>query len=141
MFKASFEHMLSPAVFCAIESCQGRSATSEYRVLPVVQVACLRPVYERRELRNRRTIQYKTANVRRFPQDACCRCSSFGGSKWGGKYLRAPDVYWTIVEKCSERLVRLSDVAEVRFGIKTGANEFFYLRPTRHANGRLRNAS
>jgi hypothetical protein len=53
----------------------------------------------------------------------------YRGDKWGGKYLRAPDVYWTIVEKCSERLVRLSDVAEVRFGIKTGANEFFYLRP------------
>jgi len=28
-------------------------------------------------------------------------------------------------------LVRLGDVAEVRFGIKTGANEFFYL-PNKH---------
>jgi hypothetical protein len=26
-------------------------------------------------------------------------------------------------------LVRLGDIAEVRFGIKTGANEFFYLEP------------
>jgi len=26
-------------------------------------------------------------------------------------------------------LVRLGDIAEVRFGIKTGANEFFYLQP------------
>jgi hypothetical protein len=26
-------------------------------------------------------------------------------------------------------LVRLGDIAEVRFGIKTGANEFFYLKP------------
>jgi len=24
----------------------------------------------------------------------------------------------------------LGDIAEVRFGIKTGANEFFYLKPT-----------
>ncbi len=21
------------------------------------------------------------------------------GNKWGGKYLRAPDIYWTILEK------------------------------------------
>ena len=49
------------------------------------------------------------------------------GDKWGGKYLRAPDIYWTILEKGKDKLVRLGDVAEVRFGIKTGANEFFFL--------------
>lgn len=45
----------------------------------------------------------------------------------GGKYLRAPDIYFTILEKGRDKLVRLGDIAEVRFGIKTGANEFFYL--------------
>lgn len=49
-------------------------------------------------------------------------------SKWG-KYLRAPDVFFTILEKGRGKLVRLGDIAEVRFGIKTGANEFFYLQP------------
>jgi len=100
---------------------------------------------------------------------------SYTGNKWGGKYLRAPDIYWIILKKGglikevkyepttpikreskvdaarrargdssglhnrSERillrgghngqpkLVRLGDIAEIRFGIKTGANEFFYL--------------
>lgn len=51
------------------------------------------------------------------------------GNKWGGKYLRAPEIYWTILEKGKGKLVRLGDIAEVRFGIKTGANEFFYLKP------------
>jgi len=51
----------------------------------------------------------------------------YAGNKWGGKYLRAPDIYWTILEKGKGKLVRLGDIAEVRFGIKTGANEFFYL--------------
>ena len=23
----------------------------------------------------------------------------YTGDKWGGKYLRAPDIYWTILEK------------------------------------------
>ena len=51
------------------------------------------------------------------------------GDKWGGKYLRAPDIFFAILEKGRGKLVRLGDIAEVRFGIKTGANEFFYLEP------------
>ncbi|MBL7995460.1 SAM-dependent DNA methyltransferase [bacterium] len=46
--------------------------------------------------------------------------------KWG-KYLRAPDVYFEILEKCKDKLVPLKQIADVRFGIKTGVNEFFYL--------------
>jgi type I restriction-modification system DNA methylase subunit len=51
------------------------------------------------------------------------------GNKWGGKYLRAPDIFFTILEKGKGKLVPLGEIAEVRFGIKTGANEFFYLQP------------
>ena len=49
------------------------------------------------------------------------------GDKWGGKYLRAPDIFFTILEKGKDKLVKLGDIAEVRCGIKTGVNEFFYL--------------
>ncbi len=52
------------------------------------------------------------------------------GGKWGGKYLRAPDIFFTILEKGKGKLVRLGDIAEVRRGFTTGANEFFYLEPT-----------
>jgi methylase of polypeptide subunit release factors len=48
------------------------------------------------------------------------------GSKWG-KYIRAPEIFFKILEKGKGILVPLSEIAEVRFGIKTGANEFFYL--------------
>jgi hypothetical protein len=51
----------------------------------------------------------------------------YAGGKWGGLYLRAPDIYFRVLEKAGDKLVRLSEVAEVRFGIKTGANDFFYL--------------
>ena len=46
--------------------------------------------------------------------------------KWG-QYLRAPDVYFEILEKCKDNLVPLKEVADVGFGIKTGINEFFHL--------------
>lgn len=50
----------------------------------------------------------------------------YTGAKWG-KYLRAPDIFFKILEKGKGKLVPLKQIAEVRFGIKTGANEFFYL--------------
>lgn len=49
------------------------------------------------------------------------------GSKWGGKYLRAPDIFFKILEKGKDLFVPLKDVAEVRRGFTTGANDFFYL--------------
>lgn len=48
------------------------------------------------------------------------------GAKWG-KYIRGPQIFFTILEKAKDKLVPLKSVADVRFGIKTGANEFFYL--------------
>ena len=57
--------------------------------------------------------------------------SRFVGDKWGGKYLRAPDIYHHILDAYGDKLVRLGDVATVRFGLKTGANDFFYLTPSR----------
>jgi len=50
----------------------------------------------------------------------------YSGSKWG-KYLRAPDIYFKILEKGKDLFVPLKEVAEVRRGFTTGANEFFYL--------------
>lgn len=48
------------------------------------------------------------------------------GSKWG-KYIRAPDIFYRVLEKGENLFIPLKELAEVRFGIKTGANEFFYL--------------
>ncbi|MEW5947138.1 MAG: N-6 DNA methylase [bacterium] len=46
--------------------------------------------------------------------------------KWG-QYLRAPEIYFEILEKCKEKLVPLREVSEIRRGYTTGINEFFYL--------------
>ncbi len=51
----------------------------------------------------------------------------YEGGKWGGIYLRAPDIYFTILEKGKGKFVKLGDIAEVRRGFTTGANEFFYV--------------
>jgi len=48
------------------------------------------------------------------------------GAKWG-KYLRAPEIFFKILKKCKNKLVPLKEVANIRRGFTTGANEFFYL--------------
>ena len=48
------------------------------------------------------------------------------GSKWG-IYLRAPDVYFKIMQEKKHLLIKISTIADVRFGVKTGSTEFFYL--------------
>jgi len=56
-----------------------------------------------------------------------------GSGHWGGRYLRSPDIYRQIMEKCRARLVPLQAIADLRFGIKTGANPFFHLSRTTSA--------
>ena len=103
MFKTPFEGILDAVIFYEIETAPERSNTQEHRVFPISQ-----------------------GDLLEAGSDDTSPNPKYIGDKWG-KYLRAPDIYWTILDKGKDKLVRLGDVAEVRFGIKTGANEFFYL--------------
>ena len=104
MFKIPFEGVLDAIIFEEVNETNERRTTPEHRIFPISQGELLKGGSD----------------------DAAPR-GKYTGDKWGGKYLRAPDIYWTILEKGQDKLVRLGDVAEVRFGIKTGANEFFFL--------------
>ena len=116
MFRVPFEHIVDPVIFDEIEEATERKATKEYRVFPIQQGKLLEDGCEIPEKEESGKATGPLIKVARYI-----------GNKWGGKYLRAPDIYWTILEKGKGKLVRLGDIAEVRFGIKTGANEFFYL--------------
>ena len=102
MLTVPFEDVLSPVVWEEVEEATTRKATVEYRVHPARQEALLASGMD--------------------PEKQV-----YAGEKWGGKYLRAPHIYWTILEKGKGKLARLGDIADVRRGFTTGANEFFYL--------------
>ncbi len=146
MFREPFEQLLSSAVFRELESKDERTARPAYRVYPISQQALLKdgstqpePEEEQSESkpparrgRNSAMKEVREVNIAAVPPITNGRLlhehePPYKSNKWGGKYLRAPDIYWTILEKGKGKLVRLGDIAEVRFGIKTGANEFFYL--------------
>jgi len=110
MFKKPFEEVLYSEIFIELEDEEGLKDLPEGR---------------RRENEIYRLHKVKQSDLYEFGKDK--ESQIYAGNKWGGKYLRAPDIYWTILEKGKDKLVHLGDIAEVRFGIKTGANEFFYL--------------
>jgi len=49
------------------------------------------------------------------------------GNKWGGKYLRAPDIYFKIFIESELNIIRVKDICKVKYGIKSGFNDFFYI--------------
>jgi hypothetical protein len=53
--------------------------------------------------------------------------SIYVGNKWGGKYLRAPDIFFKILERGEGKLEKLIKFAEVNEGRPTGANDFFFI--------------
>jgi hypothetical protein len=49
------------------------------------------------------------------------------GDKWGAKYLRSPDGYNKVVFDSREKFKNLSALAEIKYGLKAGITEFFFV--------------
>jgi|GEM_PF-206230 len=52
---------------------------------------------------------------------------AYGGGKWG-KYLRAPHLYFRIMERYGSRFVPLGEIATIRRGVTSGCDAFFMPR-------------
>lgn len=59
--------------------------------------------------------------------DGCRGTDTYQGGKWGIP-LRAPDVFFHIADRFRKRLVPLGEIAEIRYGVKTGCDRFFFPR-------------
>jgi len=110
MFKKPFEEIMFSEIFIGLEKDYDLKEFQEGK---------------RRENETYRMHIVNQKDLWEFGRDE--KTGQYTGNKWGGKYLRAPEIYWKILEKGKGKLVKLGDIAEVRFGIKTGANEFFYV--------------
>lgn len=118
LFSTPFEDALDATVWNDIETVETRTTRqvdgiSQYRVYPIQQAALLR--------------DGMATSTAASDEAEAPKAGEYAGNKWGGKYLRAPDIYYTLLERSRGKLVRLGDVAEVRRGYTTGANEFFFL--------------
>ncbi len=66
-----------------------------------------------------------SATVMEMPEMGYVR--QYGGGKWG-KFLRAPDLYFEIMERLGKRFVRLGEIASIKRGITSGCDDFFMPR-------------
>lgn len=110
VYKRPFDEVLNTENLLLIEYAETITKDEDFRVYPITY----------KELKEAGTV-YEDDNDKKLGSGV------YEGDKWGGKYLRAPDIFFTILEKGKDKLVRLGDIAEVRRGFTTGANEFFYL--------------
>ncbi|MBI5651742.1 MAG: Eco57I restriction-modification methylase domain-containing protein [Chloroflexi bacterium] len=108
MFRTPFENVLSPVIFQEIEKAHERKSTPEYRVSPINQSDLLRE------------------DIAQISETTMSSVEKYQGGKWGGKYLRAPDIYLRLMDE-SKVVVPLGSVANVALGVMSGANDFFYV--------------
>ena len=127
MFEVPFEHAVKCDVFNAIEVAQERCSKLGFRVFPLSHTSLFEqgcePLGEDVEEEGETSVAAQTGKSR----SPLIKVANYIGGKWGGKYLRAPGIYWSILEKSKGKTVRLGDIAEVRRGVTTGAVDFFYL--------------
>jgi len=51
----------------------------------------------------------------------------YRGEKWGALYFRAPSIIIGILDTLKDNFIELSEIGHIRYPIKTGINEFFFL--------------
>ncbi len=113
MFKKPFEEVLSAQNLIDIENVKAKIkgseitklvknvvSTDDYRVFPIVQEDLLEDGWEYPE-------DYKNG---RF------KAGSYEGNKWGGKYLRAPDIFFKIIK--NNNMIKLGSISEIKTGLK-----------------------
>jgi len=120
-FKKPFEKVITTTNLLTLAAANEKLTTADFRCIPITQGELWNDGLEGEK--KKQTELSGSAFI-----------GTYAGNKWGGKYLRAPDIFFTILEKGRGKLVRLGDIAEVRFGIKTGANEFFYVEDVTNDN-------
>jgi len=136
-FRVPFEEVISPIIFEEVEEACERRSTGEYRVCCLAQKrlleeGCDAPDEDEDE-------EGAGERRRRLGKGLLVKVGRYVGGKWGGKYLRAPDVYHKLVELVGKKLVvPLGAVCGVQLGVITGANAFFYLTVLSQSRGLAR---
>ncbi|MEM0462400.1 MAG: Eco57I restriction-modification methylase domain-containing protein, partial [Candidatus Caldarchaeum sp.] len=121
MFKVPFEEVLSAETFKALEAVTERQSTERWRISVLSQRALL----EEGVAADEDEEETAKPHHRRGP---LIKTARYIGNKWGGKYLRAPDVFFTVLEKGGPKLLKLHELAVIETYLNTGgADDFFFL--------------
>jgi hypothetical protein len=123
VFKKPFEELLNNKLIKKIENNNEKIMNENYRMYPIKQF----------ELKDQGS-EYKNSKIgKELSMEE--RLKSFGkykGDKWGAKFFRAPDIYFNILDKNQNKMMKIKRYSKnVKRGFTSGCNEFFYL-PSKH---------
>jgi hypothetical protein len=135
MFKKPFEEVITSENLINIENIKVKTrgeditdfarnvvTTDDYRVFPIIQEDLMEDGWEYPEDYDKKKGRFKAGNYK--------------GNKWGGKYLRAPDVFFKILSNKS--IVKLGDVADVMTGLKeSGYSDYIHSFKDTHIKNAL----
>jgi hypothetical protein len=102
MFTVPFEQALNPVVWEEVEESTARHTTPEYRIFPLDQATLMDSGMDPGK-------------------------KQFVGDKWGGKYLRAPDIYFTALSKGQHLLRPMSEYFDGERYLNTGGADGFFI--------------
>lgn len=109
-FKKPFEEAIFTENLLAIERAEKVESNDIFRVYPIAV----------KDLKEAGT-EYESDEQKKM------KIGKYVGDKWGGKYLRAPDIFFTILEKGKDKLNKLKKYTKILPGCYSGINDFFYL--------------
>jgi len=113
-FKKPFDQAINTENLLAIEKTEDVLTTDDFRVYPKEQKQLLEEGWEYPE-------EMKEEQKKLFQ----FKIGKYAGNKWGGKYLRAPNIYFKLTGM-HDIFAPLIEYVDIRYGIKTGLTEFFY---------------
>lgn len=122
MFNVPFEEAVSTQMFLDTEKAKGRVSRDKYRVFADNQRNLLEEGLERIENEEEQKVKKKAKSP-----GFGIKIDKYIGNKWGGKYLRAPDIYWSIVNRLVNNMIPFNSAVAKDYGIKPGCVEFFYV--------------
>ncbi|MBD3189655.1 MAG: N-6 DNA methylase [Candidatus Heimdallarchaeota archaeon] len=99
-FKKPYPEVINQGNILSIHSCSSNVSTPDFRCIPMTREQLLKEGTKKKQ---------------------------YIGCKWGARFFRAPDVFFRIINRAKEKIVLLSKLGEIRYPIKTGINDFFYL--------------
>jgi Eco57I restriction-modification methylase len=116
-----------------IEKTTEHTRTNDYRILVIpqkklwqdgcyLQRICRQPSVD--EEGETETTSFKSPSILQEEPRPYDDSSDYLGSKWG-VYLRAPDLYFELMERFGGAFVPLGEIAHVRYGFKSGCDDFF----------------
>jgi len=125
MFKRPFEEVVNTANLLEMERAEKIQKTSLYRIYPIKQEALLEEGWEKVEKAD--TGSAKKGKKAVSLLKGKFESGKYESNKWGGKYLRAPDIFFTILDKGSNLIERMSSYFVGERYLNTGGADGFFI--------------